>query len=364
MNIGYLIVPVIVGLAVGVSAFFVQKMDITGSVASVSDKIPTGDAEKNITQENASKCTVSCDDSNSCTVDWCNETSNYFCSHMPINGTSDGCWGNPTECTVNTCISGACSTRIVANCCGNDMCESSENCNTCTSDCGGCPLPVVTSTATIQTISSPTDATSIQPANEQSQPNPPAGQANQVQEQTVASNQTNTTNQTNNTENQTGTLDHVIINEFTTRGPNGTYDEFVELYNPTNSDVDMSGWKLQYKSATGDSWQSKVGSGMTGMIKFGRFFLLASKSYSLGVTPDYLHTANWGLADSGGHLRIIDSNGSVIDKVGWGNANEPEGSAAPALEENKSLDRVSLTADTDNNANDFILVSPSPNNGG
>ncbi|MBI2005239.1 MAG: lamin tail domain-containing protein, partial [Candidatus Aenigmarchaeota archaeon] len=157
-------------------------------------------------------------------------------------------------------------------------------------------------------------------------------------------------------------LDHIIINEFTTRGPNGSYDEFTELYNPTNNDINITGWKLQYKSALGDTWQSKVGSGITGIIKSRSFFLLASKSYSLSTTPDYLHTANWGLADTGGHLRIIDLNSTVIDKVGWGDANEPEGFAAPSLEEGKSLERKSLTTDTNNNSNDFILIAPTPRN--
>jgi hypothetical protein len=147
-----------------------------------------------------------------------------------------------------------------------------------------------------------------------------------------------------------------------THGPNSSYDEFAELYNPTDNDIDITGWKLQYKSATGDTWQSKVGSGLTGTIKSKGFFLLASKGYSLSTVPDFTHTANWAIANSGGHLRIIDSNSTAIDKVGWGDANEPETSATVASEQNKSLERTSLTTDTDNNSNDFALVTPSPKN--
>src|SRR5689334_6709111 len=47
---------------------------------------------------------------------------------------------------------------------------------------------------------------------------------------------------------------HVVISEVASRGPAGATDEFVEIYNPTSSSLDLSGWKLQYKSQTGASF--------------------------------------------------------------------------------------------------------------
>ena len=35
---------------------------------------------------------------------------------------------------------------------------------------------------------------------------------------------------------------NVVISEFRTRGPGGGNDEFIELYNPTSSPIDISGW--------------------------------------------------------------------------------------------------------------------------
>lgn len=334
MNIAYLLVPLIVSAALWASVSLIQS-NLTGQVvSSVSDLENESTVDE--TTGSIALCPASCDDGNPCSIDWCNETSNYACSHLPINGTSNECWGSPTACITNTCISGKCTNILLTNCCGNDICESSESCNSCSSDCGECPLLILPASS-----------------EQSSQPTTPP-QSNTTTTQTA-------TNQTNTTTNHT-TLNHIIINELTTRGPNGSYDEFAELYNPTNGDVDITGWKLQYKSATGDTWQSKVGSGLTGTIKSKSFFLLSSKGYSLTTTSDYLHSANWGLADTGGHLRIIGANGTVVDKVGWGDANEPEGIATPALEDGKSLERKSLTTDTDNNSNDFILSSPSPRN--
>ena len=41
---------------------------------------------------------------------------------------------------------------------------------------------------------------------------------------------------------------HVVISEFASRGPSSAFDEFCEWYNPTNAQIDISGWKLQYSS--------------------------------------------------------------------------------------------------------------------
>src|SRR5438128_12037930 len=43
----------------------------------------------------------------------------------------------------------------------------------------------------------------------------------------------------------------VVISEFRTRGPNGGSDEFVELYNVTNSPIDIGGWKISGSNNTG-----------------------------------------------------------------------------------------------------------------
>src|SRR5262249_12478964 len=47
---------------------------------------------------------------------------------------------------------------------------------------------------------------------------------------------------------------HVVISEVGPSGPGGATDEFVELYNPTSQPVDISFWKLQYKSYSGAAY--------------------------------------------------------------------------------------------------------------
>src|ERR1700741_1426511 len=87
---------------------------------------------------------------------------------------------------------------------------------------------------------------------------------------------------------QTGTTAPVIvISEYRMRGPNGTNDEFIELFNAGLADVDVSNWALRSSTGTG------LITGLTTLpagsrIRRGCFFLIANTvtANSVGVTPD------------------------------------------------------------------------------
>ncbi|HTX86583.1 MAG TPA: lamin tail domain-containing protein [Candidatus Nanoarchaeia archaeon] len=117
--------------------------------------------------------------------------------------------------------------------------------------------------------------------------------------------------------------DKVLISEFVTTGPKSAYDEFVELYNPGGQSIDLSGWRLQSRSATASSsWVNRTGAAglPSGNIPARGYFLIAAKDYARSAIPDYRHTANWGLADSGGSLRVMAANGKEVDEVSYGKA--------------------------------------------
>lgn len=180
------------------------------------------------------------------------------------------------------------------------------------------------------------------------------------------------------------TADHIVISEFVTRGLTGSYDEFVELYNPTNYDINLSQWKLQTKPAESENWTNRTGSlGLPENIIFAhKYYLISAKDYDFNIFPDYRHPSNWGLADTGGHIRIINNEEIEIDKVGYGNAQDPEGNASQAdLSGSESLERkANILSDSDsmingidlwrgngydsnNNNNDFIIRNiPDPQN--
>src|SRR5258706_246641 len=74
-------------------------------------------------------------------------------------------------------------------------------------------------------------------------------------------------------------VNHVVISEFATRGLTAATDEFVELYNPTDDPISLSGWKLQYKSATGTLWNDRATLPANATIPGRGFYLLANTSY-------------------------------------------------------------------------------------
>ncbi|AKQ64156.1 Bacterial Ig-like domain (Group 1) /fibronectin type III domain protein [Myxococcus hansupus] len=177
---------------------------------------------------------------------------------------------------------------------------------------------------------------------------------------------------------------HVVISEVC--GGNGTgsaaTDEFIELYNPTNADLDIGNWRVQYKSATGSSYGAGYLIPAGTLIRAHGYFLLGGANYSGAVARDLSYGTTFDVSASttaGGHIRIgpglTTAVGDVaVDKVGWGTGNSPEGTAAPSHPSvGGSLERKALPtstpatmavggsdalrgngSDTDNNGADFV----------
>jgi hypothetical protein len=155
-------------------------------------------------------------------------------------------------------------------------------------------------------------------------------------------------------------------------------NDFVELFNRGSSAIDVSGWTIQYASATGTTWQV---TGLTGSIAPGRHYLVQlASAAAVGAplpTPDAIGTTN--LAVSGGKVAIVrdpspltcgGSAGScsavtsVADLIGYGTAVDYEGSgAAPALDNATAAVRSGDgCTDTDANPADFTAAVPAPRN--
>ena len=170
----------------------------------------------------------------------------------------------------------------------------------------------------------------------------------------------------------------VIINEFYGRGgsANQPYThKFVELYNPTGADIALDGTSLQYRAATSTGLASAAP--LEGTIEAGGYFLieLPSNGGNGSPLPDPDDTA--GINPSGttgtiflaeGTERISpDDTDLIIDKLGYGGSNSPEGTAAPYPGNNSapgSLNRTDFV-DTDDNAADFTFSEQvTPQNSG
>lgn len=148
--------------------------------------------------------------------------------------------------------------------------------------------------------------------------------------------------------------EHILISEVAMGSSQSASDEFVELYNNSSSAVDISGWKLEYKSATGTHWQTKAVLASGESIDGHGFYIFRTSD----------NTLTSGLAQTGGNLRLVAGSGAVLDALAWGNGDSGEATAASACAQEQSLSRsfnepAQSFIDTDDNQNDFAAASQS-----
>jgi len=154
-------------------------------------------------------------------------------------------------------------------------------------------------------------------------------------------------------------------------------NKFVEFYNPASSAVSLAGDTLQYRAAT----STVVPSGsqvfaLSGSVAAHGHFLVqlpgngsSSNPGAALPTPDLSTGSSVNPGASGGTLYVaasasgvLPTDGTVIDKIGWGTSNSPEGTAPTGNSIVLSYQRDATGTDTDDNAADFQVAAPTPQN--
>jgi hypothetical protein len=155
----------------------------------------------------------------------------------------------------------------------------------------------------------------------------------------------------------------ILINEVQIAGDKASYD-FIELYNPTDEPIDLSGYQLKKRNKTGN--ESSLGTFPSGSeIKSHGFFLWACSAdgYEQIINADISFKSYYLTEDNS--IAIFDKNKNLVDALAWGNGQNPffEGEPFPKNpEKNQSLERINFQ-DTDNNSRDFrIQPNPTPQN--
>lgn len=151
-------------------------------------------------------------------------------------------------------------------------------------------------------------------------------------------------------------------------------NDFVELYNRGSQPVSLTGWSVQYASRSGTTW---LVTALSGSITPGGYHLVELYGRSTGVPlppPDSTGTTNMSASSGKVALRTstskltcavnCDTAPGVRDFVGYGSANDSEGSPAPRGSNTTSVARVDPAVDTDDNRNDFAASAPTPTNSG
>jgi hypothetical protein len=97
--------------------------------------------------------------------------------------------------------------------------------------------------------------------------------------------------------------------------------KYVEIYNPTNQNVNLAGWKIEYYAGSGAKTVGKIFKDE--VILANGFLVLSNDKISADVIK---FDNNLGLAQSDGSVVLSRSDGSVADTVGWGNNSKSAGS--------------------------------------
>lgn len=149
---------------------------------------------------------------------------------------------------------------------------------------------------------------------------------------------------------------------------NTSDQEYVELYNNSDTDIEVTGWCLQYNQLNLSC--------MYGAQPHVRIFMSARRSILImnpaletmiqgmgfGYKADFVFTsAGNQIAVSGGSIRLVDGAGAAVDTLGWANG-VAEGDAVDlAISAGKVAQRRSagdgVLIDTNNNRSDFEVIT-------
>ncbi|MBV9959969.1 MAG: lamin tail domain-containing protein, partial [Acidobacteria bacterium] len=170
----------------------------------------------------------------------------------------------------------------------------------------------------------------------------------------------------------------IVISQIYGGGGNAgaTYtNDFIELFNRGNTPVNVTGWSVQYASATGTTWQVTNLTSVT--IQPGKYYLVQEAQGAGGTTPLPTPDATGTIAMSAtaGKVALVNSTtaltgacptgANIIDFIGFGGtANCFEGTAVAPAPSNTTADirAAAGCTDTDQNGVDFATGAPTPRN--
>ncbi|MFX0061906.1 MAG: lamin tail domain-containing protein [Candidatus Hermodarchaeota archaeon] len=117
----------------------------------------------------------------------------------------------------------------------------------------------------------------------------------------------------------TANITHLLITEVLYEPPNNNFDQrWIEIYNPTDSNVNLDNWQIVTTSGSPDPTFT-----LSGVLNAGEYLLIVQDITEFqilypGVIPDLeWGTGNFGMNIAGDTLILKNPSGIVIDSVSW-----------------------------------------------
>lgn len=164
---------------------------------------------------------------------------------------------------------------------------------------------------------------------------------------------------------------NLVISQVQAGGAANANDEFVEIHNNGAAPIDLNGYRVVYRSATGTSdvmnpfavWTTST------ILQPGKYYLIASVSYDGGVTPDGTYnptTCSCSMSATSGGVAIrqgANDTGTIIDSFAWGTPSASHAfiettPATAAGNDNSKVRAQDGCQDNDNNSTDFTTLAP------
>lgn len=175
----------------------------------------------------------------------------------------------------------------------------------------------------------------------------------------------------------------VVIHRFQAGGSGSgtTQQEYIELFNNSDHDIDVTNWCLEYEglsssntivvigciNAENAGTKVYLGSGSS-VLFMSRELETLAKSSDPNFAADIVFSTSSNLAASNGLIRLINKPKTTIDMLGWGSKTGEGVPASGNIPGGKILQRKVLSGnklqDTNDNSADFELISAPGNYSG
>lgn len=146
----------------------------------------------------------------------------------------------------------------------------------------------------------------------------------------------------------------ILISQIMLEQSSGAKYEFIELYNPNDYEIDLSGFSLKKKTSSGNESNLISAKNFQGIISAKSYFLISSPEFCQQIACDLEYSTSASLAKNNTVL-LYDSEKNISDKLGWGESQDFYETPIINPEKDQILKRIKININSPNNSTDFSL---------